>query len=286
MRRQPRKKSNATNQFIDHTDPILKQFLKEIAKYPVYSYNETANLVKQAQQGDEIARDNVLKSNYRLLVRIAKNFQTNIISINDLIQEGYTGLELAIDKFKPEKKVPFPHFAAWWIKMKIMKYLWANKDLVRLPETQQLGINKLNRIVISFYPKYGRDPTEEELVKLSGLSKSIVANFCEIFNFGDLKPPKNISDIRDDKLLPATNTVEKTVDKSLLKECILKCLDSLSEDQQTFIKDLYGIDTRMKSISELAEEEHVTPQVIRSKRDKILKQIKEQHKDELINYIK
>lgn len=276
-RKQPRRRTNQSNRFLDREDPVLRSFLAEISKTKPLPDEEQTRLILAAQNGDTPARQKVGAVNCRLLVRIAREFQSVNISINDLIQEGYKGLDEAISKYNPERKVPFAHFAAWWIKMRIMKYIWWYQTTVRLPETQRLAINKLIRISTKFISEHGRVPSMEELLESSGLSEQKVKNFLNLFNSGNLKSPQNIDDLEDDFAMFAERGPgpEEITDKHIVTEAIEQCLDTLSHKHQEFLRDYYGIGRPAVPVGEMARRCGSTTENIRQKRARLVRYLKE-----------
>lgn len=273
---QPRRRTNQSNKFLDREDPLLKAFLAEIAKYKPLTHDEQLALIEKAQQGDAKARQTVGLSNCRLVVRIAREFQSVNLSVNDLIQEGYTGLDEAITKFNPARKVPFAHFAAWWIKMRIMKYIWWYQTTVRLPETQRLAINKLIRISTKFISEHARVPSMEELLESSGLSEQKVKNYINLFNCGNLKSPQNIDDLEEGTVAAAKEpSPEEIVDKKIVAEAVSHCLDTLSEKHQEFLRDYYGIGRPAVPVNEMARRCGSTTENIRQKRARLVRYLKE-----------
>lgn len=285
-KRQPRRTPNQSNSYLDREDPMLKRFLAEVRNYPVLSQEELVPLIQQAQTGVQWARHKVGESNLRLILRIAREFQSINLSVNDLIQEGYLGLDMAIDRYNPEKGVPFSHFAAWWIKMKILKYIWWYQTTIRLPETQRTGINKLLKISEKFIAEHERIPSMEELLETSGLSEKMVANYYKLFNGGNMVGLKNIDDLEQEGRSPEDDnpTVEEQTDAALIKEGVFKCLETLSPRHQEFLKDYYGIGRPAVSVSELARRIGSTTENIRQKRARLVRYLRENCHQDLAPY--
>ena len=276
-RTQPRRRVNQSNRYLDREDPVLKTFLADIAKYKPLTPEEQNVLITEAQQGNTASRQKVGMCNCRLVVRIAREFQSVNISVNDLIQEGYRGLDEAILKYNPEKRVPFAHFAAWWIKMRIMKYIWWFQTTVRLPETQRLAINKLIRISTKFISEQGRVPSMEELLDSSGLSEQKVKNYVNLFNYGNLKSTQNIDDLEEDTadLIEQEPSPEEVADKHIVADAVAQCLDTLSHKHQEFLRDYYGIGRPAVPVNEMARRCGSTTENIRQKRARLVRYLKE-----------
>ena len=93
--------------FTDRSDSLLTSYLRDISKYKILDSTEVTRLICEAQKGDDVAREQVIKSNLRFVVTIAKQFQNRGIPLMDLISSGNEGLMKAIDKFDPERGVTF-----------------------------------------------------------------------------------------------------------------------------------------------------------------------------------
>lgn len=264
-------------------DEILKQFMKDISKYPVIPRSQINDLVVAAQYGDKEAREKVIHGNLRLVIRIATSFQSSSVSINDLIQEGYLGLDEAIDQFAPEKKVPFANFASWWIKSRIVKFVWWYKTTVRIPESQRTGVNKLAHICLRHLEEYGELPSVEELLEASKLSPKTVNNFCAIFNNSDreveMEPLDDTIDCQDDELSP-----EELTDRSLLADAVAQCLDRLKPKHREFLKHYYGIGTKPLTLKELAKKFGKTHETVRAKRIRLVNYLRKHFSEELTPY--
>lgn len=274
---QPQRGTNQSNRYLDREDPILKAFLASISQYKPLPKTEQLKLITAAQNGNSKAREKVGLSNCRLVIRIAREFQSVNLSVNDLIQEGYIGLNDAIDKFNINKNVPFAHFASWWIKMRIMRFIWWCQTTIRLPETQRMAIHKLIKISAKFIAEQGRVPSMEELLETSGLSEQKVKNYINLFNYGNLKSPTKLDDLdHESKVLTDTAAgPEELTDRSIITKAISQCLDTLSEKHQEFLKDYYGIGRPAVPVKELARRCGSSTENIRQKRARLVKYLRE-----------
>jgi RNA polymerase primary sigma factor len=98
---------NKTVIYTDTSDELLNSYLKEISKYKILDSSEVAILISRAQQGDEKAREQVITSNLRFVVTIAKKYQNRGVSLMDLISSGVEGLIKSISKFDSSKGTVF-----------------------------------------------------------------------------------------------------------------------------------------------------------------------------------
>jgi RNA polymerase sigma-32 factor len=119
-----------------HLDP-LTLYIGEIRRYPVLDPDEEKRLtILYYENKDEDAARRVIRSNLRLVVKIAFEYKRAYKNVLDLIQEGNIGLLLALKKFDPYRGVRFISYAAWWIRAYILRYILNNWRMVRIGTTQ------------------------------------------------------------------------------------------------------------------------------------------------------
>ena len=275
------------NNFLDRTDPLLKQFMLDVHKYPVLSMNEVRELIAKAHEGDLKARNKVMESNYRLVIRIAKEFQSRNMGINDFIQEGMIGLAEAIDKFNLNKGVPFPHFASWYIKMRILKYIWWNQTTVRIPENQREGMKKLFTISTKYISRHGVIPSMEKLMEESGLTEEVVQNYYKLFDSGKLKTSVIL---KDNEFEAAAATKEfdapdNVAERNIAREKIAQCLDTLKPHQKRFLQEYYGIDTVQVPVKEMARRRGHSVESIRQRRARLIEKLRKYCSADLSAYL-
>lgn len=112
-------------------DGLLDRYLAEVGSSPgldVDTERQLAELV--ARTGDRHAADQLVKANLRLVVKMANQYRWKWVNLLDLIQEGNTGLMIALSRFDPGRGVPFGRYAAYWIRAMILRYLSANYRMV------------------------------------------------------------------------------------------------------------------------------------------------------------
>ena len=160
--------------FTDRSDSLLTSYLKDISRYPILDSDEIIRLIGEAQKGDDIAREKIIKSNLRFVVTIAKQFQNRGIPLMDLISSGNEGLMKAIDKFDPTKGVTFLSYAVWWIRQSIYNSIYWQAREIRLPMSQQLLVISILDATNKFLQSHDRNPSSEELSEITDLSRCIL----------------------------------------------------------------------------------------------------------------
>ncbi len=118
------------------------------------------------EDNDQWARDQLVRSNLRLVVNIAKKYADRGIGLGDLIEEGNLGLIRAVDYFDPNRGVRFSTYAAWWIKQSIKRALLENVQPVHIPTYMVALINQWRHTTSELESTLGRTPSVEEMAEI------------------------------------------------------------------------------------------------------------------------
>lgn len=131
------KKKPISERALAVADP-LSRYIQQVAKFPMLTAEEEKRLaVAYHKKGDVEAARKLVSSHLRLVVKIAMEYRKAFYNVLDLIQEGSVGLMMAVKKFDPEKGARFAHYASWWIRSYILKYILDNFRLIRLGTTKE-----------------------------------------------------------------------------------------------------------------------------------------------------
>ncbi len=144
-------------------------YIQQIREQETLTPVEERKMLKRIKAGDEKAREEFIKSNLKLVVKIALEFITPGIEIMDIIQEGNLGLLKAIERFKLKRKVKFSTYASWWIKHYIIRYILKNKYAINVPIRKAELLWKIEKAEEELRKKNGRDPTIEEIADYVGV---------------------------------------------------------------------------------------------------------------------
>ncbi|MEN8694772.1 MAG: RNA polymerase sigma factor RpoD/SigA [Akkermansiaceae bacterium] len=162
------KKTEKTMSLYD-TDSSLRVYMREISKTELLTPAEEVKLAAKIKKGDKKAREQMIKANLRLVVKIAQDYSKYGLPLQDLISEGNIGLMKAVERFDPKKGGKLSTYAAWWIKQGIKRALANQSKTIRLPVHMVDKISKLRRITDVLSEAYGREPTDEELCEETGI---------------------------------------------------------------------------------------------------------------------
>jgi RNA polymerase sigma-32 factor len=119
------------------TTTDLDQYFRDIGRHRVLNREEEVALALRFRAGDKAAGQQLVTANLRLVVKIAKAYQSQGVGLADLIQEGNLGLMTAVSKFDPDRGVRLISYAAFWIKANLRAYLLRTWSLVKIGTTQE-----------------------------------------------------------------------------------------------------------------------------------------------------
>lgn len=161
---------------------IVRIHLNEIKKIPLLKNDEETQLATRAAAGDKAARDKLLTSNMRFVIKIASQYLNKGLEYEDLISEGYLGLMKALDHFDVSKGYHFISYAVWWIRQSIMKAIVDFGRPIRLPVNKDAELTEIKRACHSVNP-HGKKSEEEELEEVAlklGMTKHHIREMLNI----------------------------------------------------------------------------------------------------------
>ena len=149
----------------DNHDPT-RLYLSEIGASPLLTAAEEVHFARLAQKGNEPARQRMIESNLRLVVKIARRYMNRGLALLDLIEEGNLGLIRAVEKFDPERGFRFSTYATWWIRQTIERAIMNQSRTIRLPIHVVKEINLYLRAARRLAQTLDHDPSAEEIANL------------------------------------------------------------------------------------------------------------------------
>ena len=249
-------------------DTAIKLYLREIGQVKLLTPQEEIDLAAKIKKGDKKAREQMIKANLRLVVKIAHDYEGYGLPLLDLISEGNIGLMKAVERFDPSKGGKLSTYGAWWIKQSIKRALANQSKTIRLPVHLVDKIAKMRRLAMKLQEEFGREPTDEELAEEMGIAVHRVAQM----RTAAIRPASLDAPIGDDD----TNTFgeivqdenadtpyEQLEDKTVTK-MLREMVKTLDPREETILRFRFGLDGgNEKTLEEVGEKFGVTRERVR-----------------------
>ncbi|MBW2452385.1 MAG: sigma-70 family RNA polymerase sigma factor, partial [Deltaproteobacteria bacterium] len=166
--------SDDDEEYEDQTKDAIKLYLKDIQKTKLLTAEEERELARRIANGEMSARDKMIESNLRLVVKIAKRYMNRGLPFLYLIEEGNLGLIKAVERFKLSKECRFSTYATWWIRQSIERALVNQSRTIRLPVHVSDDINKFIKITRELVNELNREPQVKEVADAMGVETAYV----------------------------------------------------------------------------------------------------------------
>ena len=243
-------------------------YMQSISKTPLLTIEEEVELANKIKKGDQKAREKMIASNLRLVVKIARDYMNFGLPLMDLVSEGNIGLVKAVERFDPYKGGKLSTYASWWIKQSIKRALANHSKTIRVPVHLVDRISKMRKIIKELTDRFGREPCDEEigyameipthkiahLKSISAQSRTLEApiNDDSDTSFGDLVGDENQSS-------PFEN-----LDTKMQNMDIQSVVNQLGPREAEIIKLRFGLDgSKAMTLEEVGEKFQVTRERIR-----------------------
>jgi RNA polymerase primary sigma factor len=274
-----------TTQFIQRevsrydADTAIKLYLREIGQVKLLTPQEEIELAARIKKGDKKAREQMIKANLRLVVKIARDYDGIGLPLLDLISEGNIGLMKAVERFDPKKGGKLSTYGSWWIKQSIKRALANQSKTIRLPVHLVDKISKMRRVAMKLQEELGREPTDEELADELGMTAMRVRQM----RMASIRPASldapigdddsnNFSDLVEDEnaITPYQDLEDKTVTGML--QDMVKHLDPR---EATILRYRFGLDGGSeRTLEEVGEKFGVTRERVRQIQNLALKKLR------------
>jgi RNA polymerase primary sigma factor len=260
-------------------DTAIKLYLREIGQVKLLTPQEEIELAARIKKGDKKAREQMIKANLRLVVKIARDYEGIGLPLLDLISEGNIGLMKAVERFDPAKGGKLSTYGSWWIKQSIKRALANQSKTIRLPVHLVDKISKMRRTSMRLQEELGREPTDEELGEELGITASRVAQMrMAAIRPASLDAPigdedsNNFAEVVQDESAdtPYEQLEEKTVTRMLQE--MVKTLDPR---EATILRARFGLDGGpQKTLEEVGQKFGVTRERVRQIQNIALKKLR------------
>ncbi len=256
----------------------ISLYLSEIGKYEPLPPEREVELAIRIQKGDDLAMKELIESNLRFVVSVAKKYQGNGLSLADLINEGNLGLIKAAKRFDHSRGFKFISYAVWWIRQSILQALAEQARLIRLPLNRVGTITKITRVAEKLEAEIERSPKANEISHQLEMSPEDVISAMQYSRrHSSLDTP--FQDGEDNSLMdvlenPQDINPDDMLMRESMKEDVIASLDTLSERERAVIEMYYGIGRESAlTLNEIGEEFNLTRERVRQIKAKAIQRL-------------
>jgi len=230
----------------EYSDDAIKLYLRDIQKTKLLTAEEERELAAKIALGDKAARDRMIVSNLRLVVKISKRYINRGMPFLDLIEEGNLGLIKAVERFKLSKECRFSTYATWWIRQSVERALVNQSRTIRLPVHVSDNINKMLRVTREQMQKMNREPTLSEVATSLEVEPSQVRKLMVLLKktYSIDQPMGEQGDYSLNDTIEDTSTIspETLIEGVERFEMITRLIETFSEAEQKILKLRFGLD--------------------------------------------
>jgi RNA polymerase primary sigma factor len=223
----------------------MESYLREINETPVLNADEEKRLAYRIQEGDNSARDHMVRANLRLVVSLARKFTAKGLTLADLIAEGNLGLLRAVEAYDPTMNTRFSTYAAYWIRQAMKRAVINTARTIRVPAYMAQLLSEWRRAAARLEEELGRPPSELEIathMKLPKKKFSIIKKALRIYQSvpqgGSGEDEPTLDELLSDQGAQAPST---TVAHSDELRQVLHLLDQLDEREATVLRLRFGL---------------------------------------------
>ena len=267
-------------------DAALDKYLVDISREKLISTDEEVELAQKIHKGDQRALNKLVRANLRFVVSVAKQYQNQGLSLNDLVNEGNIGLVKAAQKFDETRGFKFISYAVWWIRQSILQAISEQSRIVRMPLNQVGFQSKLSKAIVNFEQENERRPSVQELADIletdeekvrealgtNGKKVSVDAPFQD-------EESGSLIDIMTDETAPAT---DNKMERESLSKDLDAALGTLSDRERQVQKMLFGIGCNEMTADEGANTLSLTRERVRQIKERALKRLRESNNIDIL----
>ena len=246
----------------------VRQFLSEIREYPRLTAEEERELARRCAAGDEDAIRQMVNSNLRLVVSIAREYAGRGVALMDLIQEGSIGLLAAARKFDYTMDYRFSTYATKWIRQGVTRCLLNHAGPIRVPLHTAERMRKVDSTRNTLRQETGEEPTPAQIAQRSGIPENKVQELLRLTpDVCSLDVPTGADE--DGTLGALVEDVQapqpyQELVRQELDQTMDKLLSTLNERQQLVLRLHFGMEDGVcYSLEEIGKELGISKERVR-----------------------
>jgi RNA polymerase primary sigma factor len=250
------------------TTDALQLFMREVSRHPLLTKEEEVELAKRIERGDQEAKQEMINSNLRLVISIARKYQGSGVALLDLIQEGVLGLIRATEKFDWRRGFKFSTYATWWIRQAVERGIANKARTIRIPVHVLQRERKIARAERELMVELGREATDEEIAERAELALDQIRDLRKAARaVTSLDTP--VGEDQETTLgaiLPSDQPrPEEEVEVSFREDTVRRAVQQLPDSEREVMKLRYGFDGHPdpKSVQEVERQLGISGEEVR-----------------------
>lgn len=258
---------------------VLDRYFNEISRIKLLSVEQEAVLFERIKKGDEKALEQIIKANLRFVVSVAKSYQNQGMSLNDLINEGNLGLMKAARRFDATRGFRFISYAVWWVRQSILQAMSEQGRSIRLPVNRANEYAQVQKALANYLQKHQVQPSIEELAIITGLSEQNISEAIVDYRPLSLDVPIDGNDdtseshantLVDENMLP-----DYDLHRESLRNQIQQAIQTLTKREADILGYFYGLNGNPAvPIEIIAEQLSLSVERVRQIKEKAIKRLR------------
>jgi RNA polymerase primary sigma factor len=280
-----------TKSITNRGEACFDKYLQDISREQMISPEEEVVLAKRIREGDQRALEKLCTANLRFVVSVAKQYQNQGLSLQDLVNEGNVGLIKAAKRFDETRGFKFISYAVWWIRQSILQAIAEQSRMVRLPLNQVGLLTRIRKVQDRLEQEFERAASINEIAERMDIPSDRISSVMKV-NSTYVSMDAPLVQDEDTKLIDVfmSDDIPET-DDNLLNESlsieIERSLATLSDKESMIIKMFFGLGTPYSfTVDEIALHTNLSRERVRQIKEGALRKLKGNYRSRLLkNYL-
>ena len=280
-----------TKSITNRGEACFDKYLQDISREQMISPEEEVVLAKRIREGDQRALEKLCTANLRFVVSVAKQYQNQGLSLQDLVNEGNVGLIKAAKRFDETRGFKFISYAVWWIRQSILQAIAEQSRMVRLPLNQVGLLTRIRKVQDRLEQEFERAASINEIAERMDMPSDKITSVMKV-NSTYVSMDAPLVQDEDTKLIDVFMSEDSPeTDNNLMNESLAteieRSLATLSEKESMIVKMFFGLGTPYSfTVDEIALHTNLSRERVRQIKEGALRKLKGNYRSRLLkNYL-